>query len=132
MFVSLLLHGVWEYMHIPMYTGYESLASYPTIVVFAIAGDVLYTVISVALVGLFKKRHDWFVEAHPFDFLGLAVVGGFIALEVEYRALFLNRWEYLASMPILPIFAVGLSPVLQMLILLPLTVLITREFLKRY
>jgi len=41
---------------------------------------------------------------------------------LNIKALALGRWEYAAAMPIVPLLRVGLSPVLQMAVLLPLAV----------
>ena len=122
--VSALLHMVWENSHVGLYTGYDALGGGLPITVFATIGDVLYTLAAFALASLFKHGIEWVRETRWHDFLALGCLGFFIALYVEYKALALARWSYLPEMPILPGFEVGLSPVLQMVILLPLTVAI--------
>lgn len=120
---SFVLHLGWEALHVPLYSGYEGLNTLLPLSVWAALGDVLYTLLAIGLVSLFKKSClRWIAQARASDFVGLAVLGFLIAVGVEYKALALGRWEYSAAMPIVPLLRVGASPVLQMTILLPLTV----------
>ena len=127
--VSALLHFVWETLHLPLYTGYGALSGGVPITVFATLGDVLYTVAAVLLVSLFKRKLEWLTAARGSDYMGLAVLGCGIAFLVEYKALALHRWAYTAAMPL--IFGVGLSPLLQMTLLLPLCVFATQCFMNK-
>jgi hypothetical protein len=119
--VAGLLHVLWENAHVGLYTGYGDLGGGLPITVWATIGDVLYTLVAFALVSLFKHGIEWVREALWSDYVGLAILGFCIALYVEYKAFALARWAYTDAMPILPVFSVGVSPVLQMMILLPLT-----------
>lgn len=122
--ISGALHLVWENTHVGLYTGYDTLGGGLPITVWATIGDIHYTLAAFALASLFKHGIEWIRDIRWHDLLGLACLGFFIALYVEYKALALSRWAYLPEMPIVPGFEVGLSPVLQMMILLPLTVAI--------
>lgn len=133
--ISALLHFLWESAHVGLYTGYAHLTELP-ITVYATVGDVLYTLGAVGLVSIFKKGVAWLMRPTMAEYLGLVCVGFMIALFVEYKGLFLGRWTYLTDMPIIPGFGVGVSPVLQMTILLPLSVALTslciRFFFPKY
>jgi len=72
-----------------------------------------------------------FREATYKDIASLAVLGFFIAVFVEYKGLFLNRWHYLEAMPVISGLGVGLSPILQMSLLLPVSVFLTKYLLKK-
>ena len=120
--ISFALHLTWESLHVLLYTGYEHLSTQLPIYVWASIGDVLYTLGAFALVCAFKKNIDWMQRSTFSDYLALAALGFFMALFVEYKALAFHRWAYLPNMPIIPFLHVGLSPVLQMTLLLPLTV----------
>lgn len=128
--VSFVLNLGWEFSHYRLYTDYENLTSLP-IYVWATVGDVLYTLAAFALASLFKRGMAWVRDASVSDYVGLAALGFFLALYVEYKALALQRWAYAPDMPILPLFGVGLSPVMQMVILLPLTIFIVSFIEKR-
>lgn len=122
--VSFFLHLGWESLHVPLYAGYERWTGGSSVVLLATIGDVLYTLGAFALLSVFKKNLDWIRDATLSDYLALAATGFFIALFVEYKGLALGRWEYLPAMPIIPFLGVGLSPILEMTFLLPLTLLL--------
>ena len=127
--VSFCTHYVWEMLHISLYTGYQNLGSGASLTLYATIGDVLYTLGAVLLVALFKHRLVWIPKAEKSDFVGLTLLGFLLALLVEYKALALHRWGYTAMMPLL--LGVGLSPLLQMVVLLPLSIYITKRFTHR-
>jgi hypothetical protein len=114
--ISFALHAVWEYAHLPLYTGYEGLfGPYPVWVV-ATLGDVLYTLGAVLVLRLVKLDKNY---------AALTLAGFCIAVFVEYKAMLLHRWAYAAAMP--TVFGLGLSPLMQMTLLLPLAVWITQK-----
>ena len=121
------LHFVWEKSHLPLYYGYQNLSPFLPITIWATVGDVLYTLVVVGIATLFKKDFGWIKNIGRKDIIGLAIAGFFVALFVEYKAFAFNLWFYSSEMPIIPIIRVGLSPVLQMTILLPLSVYITNK-----
>lgn len=123
---ALVLHLVWETLHLPLYTNYAGISGGMPVPLYAAFGDVLYTLGAVLFVALYKKKLLWFKEATASDYEGLAILGFFIALFVEYKALALHRWAYTAAMPTL--LGVGLSPLLQMTLLLPLSVFLTTRW----
>ena len=124
--VSFGTQYVWELLHISLYTGYQQLGGGANITLYATLGDVLYTMAAVLLVALFKRQANWVPRALKTDYLGLALLGFCIALLVEYKALALHRWAYTAAMPL--VLGVGVSPLLQMTLLLPFSVYITKRF----
>ena len=127
--VAFVLHYIWENLHLPLYGGYEEVTDM-SVTLYASMGDVLYTLGAVFLVALFKKRADWFMAPSARDLCGLALMGGFIAAFVEYKAFAFGYWFYMTDMPIVPVLGIGLSPLLQMVIILPLSVLLA-AFLDR-
>lgn len=115
------MHLVWESAHVSLYGGFEHLTNLP-IVFYATIGDIGYTIGAVLLLSLFRGNVRRLSMPSVKDLAGLAVFGAMIALFVEYKALALGRWFYLDAMPIIPLLDVGLTPILQMVILLPLSV----------
>jgi hypothetical protein len=61
------------------------------------------------------------------DYTILIVLGFFIAVLIEQNALLLQTWSYTEAMPLIPYVRVGLTPVLQMTVLLPLTFFVTQR-----
>lgn len=128
--VTGMLHALWEQSHISLYTGYEKMEGVLPVWLFATLGDIAYTVGAVLFVGLSKGDALWILRAQPRDFLVLLILGFLMALFVEYKAFALGRWSYTEQMPIIPYLKVGFSPILQMSVLLPLSVFITKLMVK--
>lgn len=122
---AFLLNFLWEYAHLPLYKDYEALGSGIQLVVWASAGDMLYVLFAVLFVALLKRKLLWTKDAKTPEYILLAVYGFCIALFVELKALALHRWAYTAMMPTL--FGVGLSPLVQMTLLLPLSAYIAQR-----
>ena len=126
---SFFLHLAWERVHIRLYTGYEKMEGLLPVYLFATMGDVAYTLCAVFFVAIVRHDVTWFVrDVSTGEYLLLALIGFCIALFVEYKAIYFNKWEYLPEMPIMPFFRVGLSPIAQMTVLLPFSVFITTMF----
>jgi L-cystine uptake protein TcyP (sodium:dicarboxylate symporter family) len=61
--------------------------------------------------------------AHPATWILALLIGALLAVSFELWAVFADhRWQYAASMPLIPILQIGFTPVLQM-IFIPLLVL---------
>lgn len=118
--VSFTLHLLWERTHIGLYTAYDSMKGRLPVFIYATLGDVMYTFLAITLVSLFKGSIVWFTNATPQEYLGLALLGFYIAVFVEYKAFALRRWEYTNRMP--RVLGLGATPLIQMTILLPLSV----------
>lgn len=128
--IATIVHMTWEYMHFGLYAGYEHWTGGMPVYVLATAGDVLYTLGAFALVAAIKKSYMWVSEATLSDYFTLVTIGFFIALFVEYKGIALHKWQYLPEMPLIPFFNVGLSPIVQMAVLLPLTVFLAHRVLR--
>lgn len=130
--VSFFLHILWETSHVSLYTGYENLPFAHSIEWYATGGDVVYTLVVILFFSLVKGGFSWLQRPRGRDYALLAFAGFFLALFVEYKALALGRWEYLPSMPVIPFLEVGLSPIVQMTLLLPLSVWIATYLGRRF
>ena len=120
--IAFFLHIIWERAHVRLYSAYEHKGDRLPITVWAALGDAVYSVTAVLFIGLLKNNFDWMPSIQMVDIVALAIIGLFIALYIEYRALTLHRWAYAVGMPVIPVLKVGLSPVLEMAILLPASV----------
>jgi hypothetical protein len=128
--VSFLLHVLWERLHIVLYTGYEALEGVLPVYVFATIGDVFYTLLAVLIIALARREFMWMHKVRTVDYATLAALGFAIAIFVETKAHIYNRWEYTDAMPI--IWGYGLSPLIQMTVLLPLSVFITMVVVRHF
>lgn len=113
---AFLLHVVWENAQAPLYTGYRSFSQHFSVCLVGTIGDVVITLFVLAFMRLLKKD-----PTRPADFLALAVIGFFVAVGIEQHALLVGKWGYALAMPIIPILKVGLAPIVQMTLLLPLS-----------
>lgn len=123
--ISFALHYVWESAHIRLYAGYDKLVGRLPVPVWAALGDVLYTLIAILILTLFKGNIFWFRSATAGDYAVLALIGFCTALFVEYKAFYFKRWAYADAMPIIPGLRVGLSSVVQKTLLFPFSVWLT-------
>lgn len=124
---ALLLHLLWENAQAPLYAGYSSFSQHLPICSIGAIGDVVITLLVFGLMWLIKKD----IPRTASDFLALAVIGFVIAVGIEWRALLFGRWSYTDAMPIIPWLNVGLTPIIQMTILLPLSFYLAKLFNKK-
>lgn len=114
---SFFLNLVWEmlqsFLFAPHFSG---VADFVLIHVIAACIDIVIT-ICILLPELFlldriiPKKNDWR------RFACTAMLGLFVAVVLERFALSVGIWSYGPFMPIIPFLGVGLTPVLQMVIL---------------
>ena len=81
-------------------------------------GDGLIILIIWGVGAAFYRSVFWFRYVSVGRVALLLVAGALVAVSIELHALALDRWAYSSSMTIVPVAGVGLSPLLQ-LILLP-------------
>lgn len=71
----------------------------------------------------------WVLRIRVNQYVFMALLGFALAVAIEWNALYRTRaWHYTARMPLVPIVAIGMLPVLQMLILPPVTALLVRHW----
>jgi len=129
--VALFSHFLWESAHLSLYGGYANLSPVLPITLWASVGDALYVLGALLLVSLFQKD-ILTLKITPRELIGFALLGFCIALFVEYKAFVFGKWHYLPTMPVVPFFEVGLSPLLQMTLLLPFSVFVTKTMCRKW
>jgi hypothetical protein len=96
----------------------------------AIMGDVVMTVILYLLLSLVNKSINWIRAKYDYkDMLISILYGLFLSFYFEVSALYTGRWEYSENMPLFLNTDIGLLPVLQLLILFPVTFIGSRKIL---
>ena len=128
--IAFVLHIVWENAQAPLFLGYVSFIQHFPMCVWGTLGDVALTLIVYILVALLKNDVAWIARLNTKDIIALAVIGFVVAVGIEQRALLFGRWTYADVMPVIPYIRVGLTPILQMTFLLPLSAYLTKRFLR--
>jgi sterol desaturase/sphingolipid hydroxylase (fatty acid hydroxylase superfamily) len=80
-------------------------------------GDAVMILIIYFITALLLKNPKWLGDLNNKKIIVSSVVGFGIALLFEKIALYYGLWSYSNLMPILPLGQIGISPILQMLIL---------------
>lgn len=132
--VAFLLHFVWEMWQIPFYAEMTDADHWQALKLCtqATLGDGVIALLAFFLAVLisggdiFWQRRNLLIAWSVYLLSGLLIT---VALE-HIATNVLYRWQYSELMPILPYLHVGLMPMLQWLVLPPLTVWISWVFVK--
>ena len=92
--------------------------------------DALMVVILYIMVGVLVRNLSWGRKFNNKRIIIFLVLGLLWAIGIEYQAINASRWSYTTAMPVLPVLNVGILPLLQMLILPPISVLMARNQLR--
>ena len=119
--IAVLLNFPWEVAQMPLYVADGNWLEFALHCIVPSLGDGLI-VILIFCVGWFARgRSDWADKPGGVGYALMLVAGFCAAVLVEWVGFYgLKRWDYMASMPLLPGLGIGVVPVLQMLILPPL------------
>ncbi|OIP59561.1 MAG: hypothetical protein CO143_00635 [Candidatus Moranbacteria bacterium CG_4_9_14_3_um_filter_45_14] len=129
--IAFVLHSVWENAQAPLFRGYVSFTEHFSACFVGTIGDVIITLSVYFIFALFKNDLGWLSALNKKDIILLAIVGFLIAVGIEQRAMLQGRWAYADVMPIIPYLKVGFMPILQMTLLLPFSIYLTKK-LKKY
>ena len=128
--LAFVLNLTWEIGHVRLYSLWME-ADGPHIawsVFHCSLGDVLIALATFALAGVVLRRADW-PASRPWAGCVIMVIGamGFTAWSEWYNVYRTGAWAYTPVMP--TIFGVGLSPLMQWLIIPPVMVAAFRALL---
>jgi len=125
--LAFVLNLTWEIAQVRLYTIWTAAdaATVAWALLHCTLGDVVIALAMFALAGCALRRADW-PAARPWAGGAVVVIGAlaFTAWSEWYNVYRAGSWGYTASMPM--IFGIGLSPLLQWLILPPVMVLAHR------
>ncbi|GEM_PF-1852161 len=116
---SLVLHGIWEYVACGIFYAYGEIENMNRLMVEATIGDVGIALLIFNLLLLLRKDLKYKLTIK--DYLIVVLYGIIGAYYFETRALSIDRWVYNSGMTIIPVLNVGLIPVLQLVILIPIS-----------
>jgi len=125
--VAFFLHIIWENAQAPLFAEYLSLGQHFPKCLWATIGDIVFTLLVYLGISLLKNDFGWITRLSGKDIAVIAVMGFFWAIGIEQRAFLFEKWNYTNAMPIIPYLLVGLTPILQMTFLLPLSFYLTSK-----
>lgn len=114
--VAFLLNLGWEMLQMPLYKGMSLSIQSAVFCALASLADVVMLLLYDAF-ALIYKNPFWVQSLTLRRILILALAGGTGAVLAEIRQVSFGNWTYSRSMPIIPVANVGLSPVLQFMML---------------
>jgi hypothetical protein len=128
---AFMLNLIWEVGQGSLYEGFEYDWQHVSFCALASIADMLMVLILLFGFGLIYKNVFWFRNM-GIEKISLIMLGGGIgAILAEIWHTASGDWLYAETMPLLPLVDVGLSPVLQLMVLSWLIFLISMQILKR-
>ncbi len=133
MLFAFLLHLPWEFWQVPFFEGMAAAAHWPAVKVCTRAafGDALIAVFASLAVTAATRSRSWIVRPTWRTVSAYIAVGLLVTVVIELLSTAWGRWTYGGAMPVVPVLGVGLLPLLQWLVLPPLTVWFVRRQLGR-
>lgn len=129
---ALLLNYPWEFLQVPLFEGMAQAGHWDAIrtCTRATLGDAVIMLTAYWAVALGTRSRRWVMDASWPRVVMFAGIGVLITIVIERLALagsWLGGWKYAPSMPIVPGLEVGLSPLLQWVVLPPLVLWFARR-----
>jgi hypothetical protein len=113
------LNWLWEIVQMPAYEPpAQASASTALAHVVPSLGDVALTFAVYGVCALAAGR--WRLARTWNEYAAAVLLGGACAVAYEWKALASSWWSYSSRMPVVPLLGVGLWPVLQLALLVPL------------
>ncbi len=129
--LSLLLNLAWEVIQMPLYKDASFDIQAIAFCGLAAVVDAIMVLLIYFVLALIYKEPLWIKHLNLKRTLIIVLIGGTGAVLVEIWHLSQDNWDYASSMPILPFVNVGLSPVLQFMLLPVLSYYLSFYFLKK-
>ena len=130
---ALVLNWLWEMIQMPAYSTIAGRSWRSTLLPCTMAslGDAAITVSICALSVLATRNWYWAAQANWKHYVGIALLGAAAAVIIEKTASPLSLWAYNRRMPIVPVLRVGLWPLLQLTLLVPVAVAVAAWWNRR-
>lgn len=129
---ALLLNFPWEVLQAPLFEGMAA-APHSAVVgacLQASLGDAVIMLLAHAGTVVVTRRRRWVLGAAPHEVAGFVAVGVGITAVIEWLATqgyWAQTWAYSTAMPVIPGIEIGLSPLLQWVIVPPLVLWFVRR-----
>ena len=133
---ALLLNFPWEVLQAPLFEGMAT-APHSAVVgacLQATLGDAVIMLLAHASVAAVTWRRRWLLVPSRCEVAGFIVVGVAMTAVIEWlatRGHWAQTWAYSAEMPVIPGIEIGLSPLLQWVIVPPMALWFVRRLSAR-
>lgn len=129
---ALLLNYPWEFLQVPLFEGMSTADHWDAVrtCTRAALGDAVIMLIAYWAVSLAARSRSWVLAPSTARIVMFAATGVLITIAIERLAvagIWLGGWRYSSLMPVVPGIKVGLSPLLQWVVLPPLVVWFSRR-----
>jgi hypothetical protein len=116
--IAVGINFIWEMAQMPLYQDMPFDDPFSWWLCFrASIGDGVIVLAIWAIGAALYRRFAWFRPLRIGNIAVLLLSGAAIAVGIEVHAISTGRWAYSELMPMLPVVDVGLSPVVQLLLL---------------
>ena len=116
--VSFAMNYAWELAQLRFYANTGGLSAMWRHCMGSSIVDALLVLMILSIGRLIFAEWNWFSHVGIGRYFFVLMVGAVVGISVEWIGLrLLHRWEYDESMPIIPLFGVGIVPVTQMILL---------------
>lgn len=121
------LHGVWEFLHSSFYTDHVRGLWYVVWTrLHCTVGDIMILMASFWLTSLAFRSRRWIGDRNLIAMFIFWTIGlGYTVFSEWFNTTISKTWQYTPSMPVL--FGIGLTPILQWLIIPPTAMLLMRR-----
>ena len=114
---AFILNLIWEVSQGFLFSDYVYDFQHISFCALASVADLIMVLLLYFVFSVVLKDPFWIRNLTPYKSLSLLFIGGSGAILGEWRHLSEGNWSYTESMPVLPIIEVGLTPLLQFIIL---------------
>ena len=132
--VALILQGIWEYAQCGRFFVVDDVTGHTRLMLSATLGDMNMSIILYMLLVVVNNDVNWILKKwHRHDYIITIFYALFLSFYFEIHALYTGRWGYNPdTMPLFLNTNIGLLPVIQLIILLPLIFYISRIVINKY
>lgn len=129
---AFLLNFTWEVVQGPLYESFsEDIRHIAFCALAAVADAIMVLLLYLGFALVYNKNPFWIQNSTTLRIAIVVLAGGIGAILTEMRHLYEGNWAYAESMPIIPIVNVGISPVLQFMVLPVLIYYLSFYFLRK-
>lgn len=129
--VGFVLNLAWEYLQCSSFFRHIKIPPTLSAMVLVTLGDVAMMWVIYLMAAVATRSLAWFQAKSNLGFICTLGSSILVSIIVEQWALKENRWTYTELNPLLPFVGVSVLPVLQMVIITPISIYSSKIFLNR-